>query len=71
MKEATVVFVYYKEGKIKVLDFEEAKKQRNKMISENWFHAATIDPIEWIEYLYNQAEDKLLEIKLLGKELKF
>lgn len=67
----TVLFVYAKDGKVKLYHLEEAQKIDKIMISEGWKHTATIDPITWIEYLHNFSDDKLFEIKLLHETLPF
>lgn len=51
------VFVFSKEGKIKVLGLEKAKEQKVELLKNGWEHTATIDPCVWIEYLFNQSED--------------
>ncbi len=66
------VFVYHKEGKIKVLDYKTDAYLGEKMVSENWEHTATLNTCVWIEYLFNQAdnEDILEGIKELSIKVK-
>lgn len=52
-----IVFVYFKDGKIKVLSIIEAIEQKCELEQENWVHTATLDSRRYIEYLFNQAED--------------
>ncbi len=62
----TPIFIYYKNGKIKALDLERAKKE---MPAKDWSHVSTLDACKLIEYLYNQCSDieKIEEIKNLIK----
>ena len=50
-----IVFVYYKEDKLKVLNIEQSKLQHESLINDNWQHTATIDACVWIENLYNES----------------
>lgn len=70
--KVVIVFVYYKDGKIKVLNQEEINNQHKKMIAENWIHTATLDACKWIEYLFNETEyvDVVAEIRELSNSKK-
>ncbi len=51
----TAVFVYAKDGKIKVLIFNEAAKRHDDLILEGWVHTNTLDPCLFIEYVHNEC----------------
>jgi hypothetical protein len=63
------IFIYHKDGKIKVLDFETSKVLHNQMIDNGWLHTTTLNPCVWIEYLFNQCEieDLFDNVKSLSK----
>lgn len=63
-----LVFIYHKDGKIKVLDLKSSKEQHIELISDNWTHTQTINTCVWIEYLFNVADecDVLEEIRSLS-----
>jgi hypothetical protein len=64
----SIVFVYYKEDKIKVLTLEQSKDKHEQIISEGWIHTATLDSCVYIEHLFNNNEDALyLTIKQLSQ----
>jgi hypothetical protein len=50
MSNQAFVFVYHKDGKIKVLDNEESFWQDEKLIKKGWKHTATLDACKFIEY---------------------
>ena len=58
-----IVFVYSKNGIIKVLDLSEAKN--NTLLLEGWVHTATLDPCAYIEYLCNQSKTIKKDVKKL------
>lgn len=65
-----MVFVYFKNGKIKVLDLANATSQDADLKMDGWKHTATIDPCVWMEYLFNKTaddEDIANEVKALGE----
>jgi hypothetical protein len=68
--EQLFVFVYAKEGKIKCLSLEEAKKQSKGLIEDGWVHTQTLDPCLFIQYLHNDCDgdDLAIEIISLRKE---
>jgi hypothetical protein len=61
-----IVFVYSKNGIIKVLDLDEAIS--NKLLQEGWVHTATLDPCAYIEYLCNQSKSIKKDVNLLKNE---
>lgn len=64
----SVVFVYSKEGNVKVLDLESAIIKGNDLELSGWKHTATLDARRFIESLLNGAED--FEVLDSIKELK-
>lgn len=58
----TFVFVYTKEGKIKVLSHHQDQLEKDQLLSDGWTHTATLDACRWIEWLHNNASDKIKEI---------
>lgn len=58
----TFVFIYTKDGKIKVLSHYEAQMKQDQLIAYGWTHTATLDACKWIEWLHNNASDKIKEI---------
>ena len=62
----TTIFIYSKDGVIKVLDFETAKKgEEHKLISEGWKHTSTLDPCRFLEYLCNESQSIEVDVKAL------
>ena len=61
-----IVFVYSKNGIIKVLDLDEAIS--NTLLQEGWVHTATLDPCAYIEYLCNQSKQIKKDVNLLKNE---
>ena len=51
----TFVFVYSKDGKIKVLGIEQSQKQHQDLILHGWEHRQTLDACAYIEYLHSRA----------------
>jgi hypothetical protein len=58
-----IVFVYSKNGLIKVLDLDEAKN--NTLLQQGWMHTATLDPCAYIEYLCNESKAIKKNVKKL------
>jgi len=52
----STLFVYSKDGKIKVLDYQSAKQLKNQMSKDGWLHTATLNSCVFIEYLANNEE---------------
>ena len=51
------LFIYEKDTKIKVLNLNQALENHNKMIADGYKHVATVDPVMYIEYSYNDIEN--------------
>lgn len=49
--ELTLIFVYKKNKKIKVLGFIPAKINHDNLIKKGWKHIASINACVWIEML--------------------
>ena len=65
----SVVFVYSKEGKVKVLDLNTAVQTPDlELKADGWNLTATLDPCKFIEYLSNECND--VDILSEIKELK-
>lgn len=62
-----IVFVYYKEEKIKVLTLEQSKSEHENLISIGWIHTATLDSCVYIEHLFNNEDALYLTIKQLSQ----
>ena len=61
------IFIYAKDGKVKVLSIEDAKAQAESLLSDGWKHTATLDACIWIEYLCNSCYDVEIEVtNLMG-----
>ena len=58
-----MVFIYAKEGEIKVLDSQEALRLHDTLKKEGWVHTRTFNPCALIEYLHNECEDANNHIK--------
>ena len=67
--EQSFVFVYAKDGKIKALNIEEAKRLQDELIKDGWVHTQTLDACCYIQYLHNDCDDVDLidEMKSLTK----
>lgn len=60
----TTIFVYAKDGKIKVLDLETALNgEEDKLKSEGYIHTSTLDPCRFIEYLCNESKSVVADVK--------
>ena len=60
----TTIFVYAKDGKIKVIDLETAiNGEEDKLKSEGYTHTATLDPCRFIEYLCNESKSVVADVK--------
>lgn len=60
----TTIFVYAKDGKIKVLGLESALDGgEDKLKSEGYTHTATIDPCRFIEYLCNESKSVIADVE--------
>ena len=56
------IFIYAKDGKVKVLNIEDAAAQAELLLSDGWKHTATLDSCTWIEYLCNSCYDVEIEV---------
>ena len=63
-----IVFVYSKNGIIKVLDLNE--DLGNTLLQQGWVHTATLDPCVYIEYLCNQSKSIKKDVKKLLEPCK-
>ena len=63
----TILYVYAKKGKIKVLELKMAIDKHDYFIAHGWKHTATIDPCLWIENLYNNTDDVYEAVKKLAQ----
>lgn len=62
-----IVFVYHKEGKLKVLSLEDAGKNNERLLAEKWRHVATMNPCVFIEHLFTLEDvDIIADIRELG-----
>ena len=48
-----MVFVYAKDGEIRVLHIERANGEKDKLVADGWKHTATLDAAMFIENLWN------------------
>lgn len=56
----SIVYVYFKDGKIKTLDIGHGKSDHEKMLNEGWKHTATVNASVFIEELFNNVPDSEL-----------
>ena len=54
------IFIYSKDGKIKVLNFETSRTLHNEMIKERWYHVHTLNPCIFIEYLFDKTDNEIV-----------
>jgi hypothetical protein len=54
----SIIFVYKKDDKIKVLDLNRSPFEHEKMKNEGYKHTATLDVCMFIENLYNEVPDE-------------
>lgn len=60
----STIFVYAKDGKIKVLDVETARNgEEEKLIESGHIHTATLDACRFIEYLCNESKNFTADVK--------
>ena len=66
------VFVFHKEGEIKVFDLETLKNlEGESLASKGWEHTATLNPCVFIEYLANNKNyaeiiNKIKQLSFVG-----
>lgn len=63
-----VIFVYFKNNKIKILDMDCSKDEHIQMIEEGWKHTASLNPCIFIENLFNNSKNIESDIKELSKK---
>jgi ABC-type uncharacterized transport system ATPase subunit len=66
-----VVFIYAKDGRIKVLGLDDAYEQHDYLPSEGWVHTATLDACIFLQFLHNDCSlfEKIKQINKLGHKL--
>lgn len=62
-----IIFIYAKDGKIKVLSHGDALYGHSRLIGEGWTHTATVNPCLFLENLHNESQDIVGEVKELSK----
>lgn len=65
--EQLFVFVYSINNEIKALSYSESINLHEKLISEGWKHTHTLDACVYIQYLHNDCDNIVDEIKSLSK----
>ena len=53
-----VLFTYIKNGKLKVLTQHDSKELHDNLVKNGWEHTATLNPVFFIENLFNNCNDK-------------
>ena len=69
--DITIVFVYAKGKKIKVLYLGDAAKDHKELIDKGWRRTNTLDPCLWIQNLHNNCStyEQVEEIDRLNKKI--
>lgn len=62
-----IIFIYAKDGKIRVLSHGDALHGHSRLIGEGWKHTATIDPCRFLENLHNECDHIVKQVKELSK----
>lgn len=69
-----ILFIYFKEGKIKALDFGHGKNEHTKMIDDGWKHTSTINASLFAEKLFSEVNSPdlrtLVVDSLIGDTIK-
>jgi len=52
------IFVYAKDGKIKVLGIDTDKQQHDQLLADGWILTHSMDACRWIENLHNDTHGK-------------
>lgn len=70
MKLYSVIFVYHKDNKIKILSIETDKCEHQNLLDEGYSHTATLNSALFLENLFNYADeiDVKQEIKKLAEK---
>lgn len=63
-----ILFIYSKNGEIKVLNIEQAKAQHNQLTMNKWEHVKTLNPCVFLEYLFEKDDSEIIKsIRMLDK----
>jgi len=62
-----IIFIYAKDGKIRVLSQGDALYGHSQLIEDGWMHTNTINPCAYLENLHNECEDIVKQVKQLSK----
>lgn len=62
-----IIFIYAKDGKIRILSHGDALHDHNQLISDGWKHTETINAGKFLEHLHNECEDIVEQVKQLSK----
>ena len=54
--EQAFVFIYAKDGKIKAINHQEAKRRHPELVKDGWVHTQTLDACAYIQCLHNDCE---------------
>ena len=54
------IFIYSRDGKIKVLNFETSKVLHNEMIEKGWVLVHSINPCIFIEYIFEKSDTEII-----------
>lgn len=67
--EQSFVFVFAKDGKIKAINTEVAKRLQDELVKDGWIHTQTLDACVYIQYLHNDCKeaDLINEMKSLTR----
>ena len=67
--EEVIIFVYAKDGKIKVLGIDSVLRLEEELLKDGWVHTQTLNACVFLQYLHNfcDAEDLVDEMKSLTK----
>ena len=60
------IFIYHKKGKIQAFDVTLTKLHHDEMINDGWELTATLNPLAWIEYLFNESANVVKDVKSLS-----
>ncbi len=55
MDDRLFLFIYAKDGRVKVLTYPDAKAEQAALFAAGYKHTATITAREWIEHILNDA----------------
>lgn len=66
----SIVFVYFKNGRIRALDSDTNKSEHEEMLSAGWRHTATVNAAVFIEQLFNEIPDEELKKTIKSLSIK-